>query len=102
FKAGVLTIPRSKNGEARHVPFNAIVRDILARRARPIDRAALVFPNRDGNRDLRWAEKTVPAALDAARIEDFRLHDPDPPSPRGSQWKASIYSQSRPSVAGRR
>ena len=38
FKAGVLTIPRSKNGEARHVPINATVREILARVARPLDR----------------------------------------------------------------
>jgi len=75
FKAGVLTIPRSKNGEARHVPMNATVREILARFPRPLDRAALVFPNGESKRDLRWAEKTVPAAVSAAKIEDFRLHD---------------------------
>jgi len=75
FKAGVLTIPHSKNGEARHVPMNATVREILARFPRPLDRAALVFPNGESKRDLRWAEKTVPAAVSAAKIEDFRLHD---------------------------
>ena len=42
FKAGVLTIPRSKNGEARHVPMNATVRDILARRPRSLNREMLV------------------------------------------------------------
>jgi integrase len=34
-----------------------------------------VFPNSEGKRDLRWAEKTFPAAVTAARIDDFRLHD---------------------------
>jgi integrase len=75
FKAGVLTIPRSKNGEARHVPINATVREILTRVARPLDRLALVFANGEGKRALRWAEKTFPAAVSAAKIEDFRLHD---------------------------
>jgi integrase len=74
-KAGVLTIPRSKNGEARYVPLNATVRGILGRLPRTLDRAALVFPNSEGKRDLRWAEKTFPAAVSAAKIEDFRLHD---------------------------
>jgi integrase len=34
-----------------------------------------VFPNSEGKRDLRWPEKTVPAALEDAQIEDFRFHD---------------------------
>src|SRR5262249_11981134 len=58
-----------------HVPLNGLVREILGRLPRTLDRSALVFPNGEGNRDLRWAEKTVPAALSAARIEDFRFHD---------------------------
>lgn len=74
-RAGVLTIPRSKNGAARHVPLNSDVRAILARRPRPLDTSALVFPNSVGGPDLRWAEKTFPEAVAAARIEDFRLHD---------------------------
>ena len=75
FKAGMLTIPRSKNGEARHVPMASSVREILSRRPRPLKADTLVFPNTEGNADLRWAEKTVPAAVSAAKIEDFRLHD---------------------------
>jgi integrase len=74
-KAGVLTIPRTKNGEARHVPMNATVREILARRPRPLNRDALVFPNRAGMVDLRWAEKAFPEAIVTAGIADFRLHD---------------------------
>jgi integrase len=42
---------------------------------RPIQSSALVFPNTEGKRDLRWAEKTFPAAVQAAKIENFRLHD---------------------------
>jgi integrase len=74
-KAGVLTIPRSKNGEARHVPLTSTVRSILSRLPRALDTAALVFPNTEGNRDLRWAEKAFPAGVADAKIEDFRLHD---------------------------
>lgn len=74
-KAGVLTIPRSKNGESRHVPMTSAVRAILSRLPRPLDGSALVFPNGEGNRDLRWAEKAFPGAVADARIEDFRLHD---------------------------
>lgn len=75
FKAGVVTIPRSKNGDARHVPMTSTVRTLLAGRPRSLDRDALVFPNSEGKRDLRWAEKAVPEALGAAKIEDCRLHD---------------------------
>ena len=74
-RAGVLTIPRSKNGETRHVPLTSRVRGILGGLPRPLNSAVLVFPNSEGKRDLRWVEKTVPAALRAAKIEDFRFHD---------------------------
>jgi integrase len=75
FKAGVVTVPRSKNGETRHVPMTSTVRELLVARPRTLNRDALVFPNSEGKRDLRWAEKTLPEALGAARIEDCRLHD---------------------------
>jgi len=74
-KAGVLTIPRSKSGETRHVPLSSRVRGILVGLPRPLNGAVLVFPNGKGNRDLRWVEKTVPAAVNEAKIEDFRFHD---------------------------
>ena len=75
YRAGVLTVPKSKNGDARHVPMTTTVRAILARRPRSLDASALVFPNTEGHCDLRWAKKTFPAALRAAKIEDFRFHD---------------------------
>lgn len=74
-RAGVLTIPRSKHGEARHVPLTSEVRAILARRPRALDAFALIFPNSLGNTDLHWAEKDFPEAVDEAGIKDFRLHD---------------------------
>ena len=75
FKAGVLTVPKSKNGETRHVPMTSTVRAILSRRPRPLDASALVFANSEGHRDLRWSARTVPAALRAAKIAGFRFHD---------------------------
>jgi integrase len=75
FKGGVLTIPQTKNGEARHVPMTSTVRTILSGRPRSLDGGALVFPNAEGHRDLRWAKKTVPGAFRAAQIKDFRFHD---------------------------
>ena len=71
----MLTIPRSKNGETRHVPLTSTVRAIVGSLARPLNGTALVFPNSEGKRDLRWPEKTVPAAVADAQIEDFRFHD---------------------------
>ena len=74
-KAGVLTIPRSKHGETRHVPLTSEVRAIISRRPRSLDATALIFPNSLGNTDLHWAEKDFPEAVTAAKIKDFRLHD---------------------------
>jgi len=80
-KAGVLTVPRSKNGETRHVSLTSIVRGIIGSLPRSLSGAALLFPNSEGKRDLRWPEKTVPAAVDDAKIEDFRFHEADTPLP---------------------
>ena len=74
-KNGIVTIPRTKNGDARRVELNAEASAILRRRARPLDRSALVFPNSLGCRDLRWVEKTFPRAVAAAQIDDLRFHD---------------------------
>ncbi len=49
FKAGVLTIPLSKNGETRHVPMTSTVRAILSRLPRPLDAQSLLFPNTHGD-----------------------------------------------------
>ena len=88
-RAGVLTIPRSKNGETRHVPLTSKVRAILGGLPRALNGAVLVFPNSESRRDLRWAEKIVPAAVSAAEIEDFRFTTCDTPSLRDSPRKGS-------------
>jgi integrase len=75
FKAGVLTVPKSKNGDSRPVPMTSTVRELLSRRPRSLDKDALVFCNSVGTRDLRWAIRTFPAAIKAAAIGNFRLHD---------------------------
>ena len=74
-KAGVITIPRSKNGETRHVPMTSVVRSILGRMPRPIDPSVLVFPSTEGTPHTHWAEKAFPEAIRAAHIGDFRFHD---------------------------
>ena len=51
------------------------MRAILGGLPRALNGAVLVFPNSEGKRDLRWVEKTVPAAVSEAEIEDFRFHD---------------------------
>ena len=75
FKGNVLTIPRSKHGERRHVPMTSRVRAILGGLPRALDGAALVFPNSVGDLDDRWVAKRFPRAVDAAEITDFRFHD---------------------------
>jgi integrase len=57
------------------VPLTSTVRAIFVRLPRTLDASGLAFPNTEGNRDLRWAEKTFPAAIADAKIDDFRLHD---------------------------
>lgn len=56
-RAGMLTIPRSKNGETRHVPLTSTVRAIVESLPRPLNGTALVFPNSEGKRDLRWPRR---------------------------------------------
>jgi integrase len=74
-KTSILTIPRSKSGLRRHVPLTSRARTILLGLPRPLDPAALVFPNGEGHRDLRWVEKRFPQAVAKAGLTDFRFHD---------------------------
>ena len=67
-----------KNGQARHVPMNATVREILGRRPRSLNRDALVFPNSAGMVDLRWAEKAFPGACQRRSDRRFQAPRPSP------------------------
>ena len=89
FKAGVLTIPKSKNGETPicahdldgpHSYLQAPTAPGWSRRS--------CSPNSEGHRDLRWATKTVPAALRAG--EGSRVSGSMTsaiPSPVVSPWR---------------
>jgi len=56
------------------VPLTSTVRAIFSRLPRTLDASGLVFPNGEGNRDLRWAEKTFPGVVATAKIEDDTRH----------------------------
>lgn len=55
--SGVITVPRSKHGEARHVPINSIVRSVLfdlsLRREHPDDPSGQTFTCRYTQADKR-------------------------------------------------
>jgi len=66
FLTEVITVRRSKHGQARRVPMNSIVRSVLldlgSQRQRPNDPAELVFPCRHAQ-----ADKFFPKAVEQAR-----------------------------------
>lgn len=68
FEAGVLTVERSKHGEAKRLPMNSRVAETL--RALPRT-SAHVFPPEQ----YQWISQTFPAIVRKANIEDFHLHD---------------------------
>jgi integrase len=71
----IITLPRSKNGETRHVPMTSEVRSILSKRPRSLNSNCLVFPNSVGHPDGYWAQKVFPEAVRSAAIDNFRFHD---------------------------
>jgi integrase len=77
FTTGLLTVPRSKHGEARRVPMNETVREIL--RALPSRlKSPYVFPSETGQTPLdarNYVRRLFLPALKRARIEGFRWHD---------------------------
>jgi integrase len=77
FDTGVITVPRSKSGEAYSVPMNDEVREIL--RSLPSRlRGEWVFPNKKGSRPLgakNFVRRVFKPAIKKAGIEDFHWHD---------------------------
>jgi site-specific recombinase XerD len=77
FATGILTVPRSKHGEARRLPMNDTVRDML--RSRPSRlKSPYVSPSATGETPLdakNFLHRVFLPALKGARIEGFRWHD---------------------------
>jgi integrase len=77
FHTGVLTIPRSKHSEARHIPMNDQVVEVL--RSLPSRlKSPYVFPSRSGKTPLNannFINRVWNPLLQEARIEDFHWHD---------------------------
>lgn len=66
FRSGVISLPRSKHGESRHVPMNsALKKTLLGLKAS--SRSAYVFP-------VNPPDEWFPAALDNVGIRDFSWH----------------------------
>lgn len=83
--AGTLTVPRSKHGEARHVPINSVVRSLLfdlgLRRPRPGEPTEHVFGHRyaEASNFFPKAVERAKVALkeagkDASRLDGYTWH----------------------------
>jgi integrase len=76
FATGIITLPRSKHGEARRVPMNDTVRDIFRSRPSRV-KSAYVFPSATGETALdarNYMNRVFNKALKRAGIEDFTWH----------------------------
>jgi site-specific recombinase XerD len=76
FQAGVLTVPRSKSGETRHVAMNDTVRDALAALPSRL-KGAYVFPSATGESPLdaqNFCNRVFVPALKRAGIQGFTWH----------------------------
>ena len=73
-KQGILTIPRSKHGEVRHVQINSVARAGLLNLRQRGDGLGYVCPGFQGPRTRDWRE-WFEEAVGAAKIPNFRWHD---------------------------
>ena len=77
FAVGIITIPRSKSGQARRVPMNDTARDILRNLPSRL-KNGWVFPNQSGRRPLdakNFVNRVFLPALAHAGITGFHWHD---------------------------
>ena len=77
FTTGILTVPRSKHGEARRVPMNDTVREILRTRPSRL-KSPWVFPSEAGDTPIdarNYVRRTFLPALKTAEIQGLRWHD---------------------------
>jgi len=97
-KRGILTIPRSKHGELRHIQINSVARAALLELRERGDGVGYVCPGLEGprNRDWRrWFEEVVKKT----KIHNFRWHDLRQHSPVASSWPECLCGPYRRSWA---
>jgi len=74
FKRGIITIPRSKHGEVRHIQINSVARTALETLRQMGDGLGYVCPRFRGPRS-RDAREWFNQVLNEAKILNFRWHD---------------------------
>ena len=74
FKRGIITIPRSKHGEVRHIQINTVARTALQTLRQLGDNLGYVCPRSQGP-ESREAREWFNQVLDHAKIQNFRWHD---------------------------
>lgn len=73
FKNNVITLPKTKNGEVRHVPMSTNVRDILLN-MKERSTSAVVFCDEETGESYNF-RKSFETALKKSNITDFKFHD---------------------------
>jgi site-specific recombinase XerD len=71
----VLTIPRSKHGDTRHIPLNSVVLEAFRSLLPTEGTEKLVFLNQDGNSSLQGNKHWFEDAVREAGVRDFTWHD---------------------------
>jgi integrase len=74
FKQGIITIPRSKHGEVRHIQINSVARVALQTLRQLGDGLGYVCPRFQGP-ESREAREWFNQVLRRAKIQNFRWHD---------------------------
>ncbi len=75
FERKVLTIPRSKHGETRHIPLNSVVLAAFKSLLPNMGTSNLVFLNQDGHGSLQGNKHWFEDAVREAGVRDFTWHD---------------------------
>ncbi|MGC2852378.1 MAG: site-specific integrase [Candidatus Acidiferrum sp.] len=73
-KHGIITIPLSKHGEARHIQINSVARAALLRLRERADGVGYVCPGYEGPRKRDWRHWFADA-VEKAQVANFRWHD---------------------------
>lgn len=73
-KRGIITIPLSKHGEARHIQINSVARTAFLKLRQRGDGVGYVCPGYEGPRKRDWRH-WFQDAVEKAQISNFRWHD---------------------------